>query len=45
MLLYPNEGNFCCPNLNKYEIKALIKHANQKKKEYKFILDCDNKNA
>jgi hypothetical protein len=45
MLLHPNEDNFYYPNLNKYEVEALIQHADQKKKEYKFILDCNNKNV
>ena len=40
----PNDDNFYYPNLNKYEIKELIDHAAKKKKEYKFILDCNNKN-
>ena len=41
----PKEDYFYYPNLNKYEVEALIEHANQKKKEYKFILDCNNKNV
>ncbi len=45
MILPPNDDNFYYPNLNKVEIEALIEHAEQKKKEYKFILDCNNKNV
>ena len=41
----PNNDNFYCPNLNRYELNALIEHAIKKKKEYKFILDCNNKNV
>ena len=37
--------NFYYPNLNKYEIEGLIEHAAKKKKECKFILDCNNKNV
>ena len=45
MILPPNDDNFFYPNLNKNEVEALIQHAEQKKKEYKFILDCNNKNV
>jgi hypothetical protein len=41
----PDDDNFFYPNLNKYEVKELIEHAANKKKENKFILDCNNKNA
>ena len=41
----PNNDNFYCPNLNKLELNSLIENAIQKKKEYKFILDCNNKNV
>ena len=42
---FPNNDNFFCPNLNKFELNSLIEHAVKKKKEYKFILDCNNKNV
>ena len=41
----PNTDSFYFPNLNKFEIDGLVEHAAQKKKEYKFILDCNNKNV
>ena len=41
----PNYDYFYYPNLNKFEIDALIKNAYNKKKEFKFILDCNNKNV
>ena len=41
----PKDDCFYYPNLNKYEVDALIEHANKKKKENKFILDCNNKNV
>ena len=41
----PKDDNFFYPNLNKNEVEGLIEHAAQKKKEYKFILDCNNKNT
>ena len=41
----PNGDNFYYPHLLKEEVAALIDHAEKKKKEYKFILDCNNKNV
>ena len=41
----PDNDSFYYPNLNKNEVDSLIEHAAQKKKEYKFILDCNNKNV
>ena len=41
----PNEDYFYYPNLNKFEVDALIQNAYNKKKEFKFILDCNNKNV
>ena len=41
----PDNDSFYYPNLNKNEIESLIENASQKKKEYKFILDCNNKNV
>jgi hypothetical protein len=41
----PKNDNFFYPNLNKNEVDGLIEHAAQKKKEFKFILDCNNRNV
>ena len=41
----PRNDNFFYPNLNKNEVDGLIEHAAQKKKEFKFILDCNNRNV
>ena len=40
----PKDNNFFYPDLNKDEINKLIEHATKKKKEYFFILDCNNLN-
>ena len=40
----PKEDYFYYPNLKKNEVDGLIEHAARKKKEFKFILDCNNKN-
>ena len=41
----PRNDSFFYPNLNKNEVDGLIEHAAQKKKEFKFILDCNNRNV
>ena len=41
----PKNDSFFYPNLNKNEVDGLIEHAAQKKKEFKFILDCNNRNV
>ena len=41
----PKDDNFFYPNLNKNEVEGLIEHAAKKKKEYKFVLDCNNLNT
>ena len=40
----PDDENFFYPDIQKEEINSLIEHAQKKKKEYFFILDCNNKN-
>ena len=41
----PENDNFYLPNLSKEEINDLINQAERRKKEIKFILDSNNKNA
>jgi hypothetical protein len=41
----PRDDSYYYPHLSKEEVKGLIEHAAKKKKEYRFILDCNNKNS